>query len=190
MDLRTWIADEHASLWSRLQDSVIARVPPERWTEHPDHGGSCLAHLLVHAALHADAALHAVVLDTAPLMSAWRERLGLTGLGAHQGLPEAEDTHVVTQIQVSVLLDYAQAVHAATAAWVATGDLSVLDEVPASSDRLARQGGVMLDEVPWLHSLWMGKTIGWFVQWECTGHWLNHLGEMISLRNRMGLSPF
>jgi hypothetical protein len=30
----------------------------------------------------------------------------------------------------------------------------------------------------------------WFVQWPVIGHGNAHVGEGISLRNRMGLSPF
>jgi hypothetical protein len=28
------------------------------------------------------------------------------------------------------------------------------------------------------------------VRWACIGHVQNHLGEMVSVRNRLGLSPF
>jgi len=190
MDLRTWITAEHASLGDRLRDSVLERVPVERWTEHADGGGSCLAQLLVHVSLHADLALHAVVLAQAPLIETWRDRLGLTHLGPHQGLPEAEDPEVVASVQVDALLDYAAAVHGATATWITGADLAQLDVVPDASRRLAELGGVEVDAVPWLHRMWSDKPVWWFVQWECTGHVLNHLGEMVSLRNRMGLSPF
>ena len=190
VDLRTWIADEHSSLWGRLHDSVIARVPTPRWTEHPDHGGSCLAQLLFHVSLHADTALHAVVLEQAPLIQIWRDRLGLTHLGPHQGMPEAEDPEVVAGVQVDALLDYAAAVHGAMAAWIASADLAQLDVVPDASHRLRDVGGVSIEAVPWLHAMWTDKPIAWFVQWECSGHVLNHLGEMVAVRNRMGLSPF
>ena len=189
MDLRTWISDELRSLWTRLDDGVVRKVPVDRWAEHPDQGGSCLAQLMFHASLHADLALHAVVLDADPLINRWRDRLGLAGLRPHQGLPEAEDTSVVSKIEVPSLLDYSQQVHGAAGRWAAGVDLAVLDEVPPASERLRNRGGVSVDSVPWLHAMWTDKPISWFVQWECSGHWLNHLGEMISVRNRMGLSP-
>ena len=46
------------------------------------------------------------------------------------------------------------------------------------------------DEFPWLYSMWAGKALWWFVQWPVIGHGHAHVGEAISLRNRMGLSPF
>ena len=172
---------------SATNDATGARP---RFGEHPDQGGSCLAQLMFHASLHADLALHAVVMDAAPLIHHWRDRLGLAGLRPHQGLPEAEDPAVVSTIDVPALLDYAQAVHHATAEWVGAADLTMLDKIPPASDRLHASGGVSVEAVPWLHAMWADKPISWFVQWECSGHWLNHLGEMISVRNRMGLSPF
>jgi hypothetical protein len=38
--------------------------------------------------------------------------------------------------------------------------------------------------------MWAGQPVSFFVQWEVVGHRLNHLGEMIAVRGRLGLSPF
>ncbi len=190
MDLRTWIASEHAAVGARFTEGVASRVPLDRWTEHPDGGGSCLAQLVFHVSLHADMALHAVVLGRSPLVNGWRDRLGLTNLLPHKGLPEAEDTGVVANIQVPHLVEYATAVHEATRTWLDTADVAILDDIPPASERLRRYGLVSVDSVPWLHAMWTDKPVSWFVQWECIGHVLNHLGEMVAVRNRMGLSPF
>jgi len=58
------------------------------------------------------------------------------------------------------------------------------------AENLARFGNVPVEAVPWLHAMWTGKPVSWFVGWECSGHVLNHIGEMVSVRNRLGLSPF
>lgn len=65
-----------------------------------------------------------------------------------------------------------------------------LDTVPGTSRRLERRAGVRETEVPWLHAMWHGRTVGWLVQWEAVGHAYSHLGEMIALRNQLGFSPF
>ena len=44
--------------------------------------------------------------------------------------------------------------------------------------------------MPWLYRMWEDKPVSWFVQWEAIGHRVNHVGEMVSVRNRLGLSPF
>jgi hypothetical protein len=45
-------------------------------------------------------------------------------------------------------------------------------------------------EVDWLHRMWADKPVWWLVQWPVVGHGHAHVGEAISVRNRMGLSPF
>ena len=190
MDLRTWIAEEHRTLWDRFGDSIVALVPRDRWGEHADGAGSCIGQLVYHVSLHADMALHCVIQAKPPLVIDWRERLGVGSLGAHRGLAESEDAGVVACLDMEALYGYAGAVHEATGAWLASADLARLDARPAASDGLARLGDAGVDAVPWLHRMWSDKPVGWFVQWECTGHVLNHLGEMVSVRNRLGLSPF
>ena len=44
--------------------------------------------------------------------------------------------------------------------------------------------------VPWLYSMWADQPTAFYVRWEATGHRLQHVGEMVSVRNRLGLSPF
>jgi hypothetical protein len=190
VDLRRWIVDEHTSLWTRFTDGIVARVPSERWTEHADAGGSCLAQLTFHVSLHADVAMQCVINERPPLVDDWRHDLGLEALAPHRGLSEAEDPDVVAAVRPDALVAYAEAVHRATAQWVRGADLGRLAAVPDASPRLVRHAGVTEDAVPWLHRMWTDQPVAWFVQWECTGHVLNHLGEMVSVRNRMGLSPF
>jgi hypothetical protein len=75
-------------------------------------------------------------------------------------------------------------------AWLDAVAMSTFDTVPDAPRRLAEVAGIPADDLAWLHSMWAGRTVGWFVQWECIGHGITHVGEMVSVRNRMGLSPF
>ena len=45
-------------------------------------------------------------------------------------------------------------------------------------------------DVGWLHRMWSDKPVWWLLQWPVIGHGHAHVGEAISVRNRMGLSPF
>jgi hypothetical protein len=190
VDLRTWILADHTALADRFDRAVAAHVPLDRWREHADGGGSSIAFLVFHCAWHEDLAVTTAVRGRPPLLLTWRPPLGLIGAALHEGLGEGEPHHLTADLHLASLVDYARAVHHQTREWLAHADLVVLDQVPPAGERIDRLAGVEAGVVPWLHAQWAGKTVGWFVQWEAIGHRQGHLGEMISVRNRLGLSPF
>ena len=190
VDLRRWILEEHRSIWSRLVDGVVDRVPTDRWAEHPDSGGSCIGFLLFHTSVHADYAGRVVSRGLRPLLADHRDALGLAGIAPERGVGEAEDAGIVSALVMPGLLEYARAVHEDNAAWFATLDPDVLDTVLPASDRLTELAGLAPDALPWLRNMWSDKPVWWHAQWEMAGHLLNHVGEMVAVRNRMGLSPF
>jgi hypothetical protein len=88
------------------------------------------------------------------------------------------------------LLAYVDAVFAATRSWLDDVGSMALDTVPDTSHRLVDKAGLAVDDVDWLHRMWTDKPVWWLVQWPVVGHGHAHVGEAISIRNRMGLSPF
>jgi len=189
VDLRDWIATEHGSAAARFEQSVVAHVPLERWTETAGDGGSSIAFLTFHVAYHEDLAVGAVLGGGTPVLTSWHRRLGLDGLAPHVGLAEAEPADLTAALDVQQLLGYATAVGRATSSWLDGVDIATLDARPDAAAALSTTG---VDEaaVPWLYAMWAGKPATWFVQWEAIGHRVNHVGEMVSVRNRLGLSPF
>ena len=123
-------------------------------------------------------------------MAGWRDRLGLGPWPAPAGLGEAEDPDVTAALDLDALDAYAGAVHEATGTWLDAVDLAELGGAPPAGRRISDLAGVSDAAVPWLHAMWEGKPSTWFVQWEAVGHPQGHLGEMVSLRSRLGLSPF
>jgi hypothetical protein len=65
-----------------------------------------------------------------------------------------------------------------------------LDTVPDTERRLTQVAGLDPDELGWLVRMWQGRTVSWLVQWPMLGHVNAHTGEAVSVRNRLGLSPF
>lgn len=189
MDLRAWIIDEHAAVLTRFERSVAAVVPPERWRDPAGEGGSSIASLALHTAYHEDVAVNTAVRGGSPLMSEWRAALGLDAIAPHIGLGEAESRELTSAVDIDALLRYLISVHARTAGWLAAVDLATLEQRPASADGLAA-ADIAEGDVPWLYAMWDGQPASWFVQWEAIGHRVNHVGEMVSVRNRLGLSPF
>jgi hypothetical protein len=124
------------------------------------------------------------------MFAAHRRALGLDGTPASVGLPEREDTAVSHAVQRGQLLDYFEAVFDATSAWLADLGSMALDPPPGTGLRLESKAGLSTDEVGWLHRMWTDKPVWWLLQWPVIGHGHAHVGEAISVRNRMGLSPF
>jgi DinB superfamily len=189
VDLRDWIVDEHANALARFEQSIVTVVPRERWTDQAGDGGSSIAFLAFHTAYHEDLAVNAVLRGAPTVLGTRRDGLGLGGLDAASGLAEAEPRELTTALDLDALGDYVRAVHAATAGHLAELDTASLERPAGGPDGLAAAG---VDEaaVPWLYRMWDGKPAAWFLQWEAIGHRVNHLGEMVSVRNRLGLSPF
>jgi hypothetical protein len=189
VDLRQWIVDEHANALARFEQSIVATVPLERWTDPAGEGGSSIAFLAFHTAYHEDLAVNAVLRQRPPVLDGWRDAVGVAGLEPSVGLAEAEPAELTAALALEPLGAYLRTVHEATVALLATLDTATL---PATVDGPAglAAAGVTDAAVPWLYRMWEGKPAAWFLQWEAIGHRVNHLGEMVSVRNRLGLSPF
>ena len=164
MNVHSWIVNDLESMRSKLNDSVLSVVPTGRWVEQVDNGGSSIAHLLLHVARHQDLAVATAIRNHPPLFEAHCAALGLDDARPSAGLPEREDPAVSNSL--------------------------ALDTIPDTSHRLVDKAGLAVDDVDWLHRMWTGKPVWWLVQWPVVGHGHAHVGEAISIRNRMGLSPF
>lgn len=188
MHLKAWILSDLQSLRAKLQSGVLNIIPVERRSERPDGGGVAPTYILWHLARHHDAAINGVLRQTQNVVEDWTERLGVhTDLW--RGLAEAEDQDLVEELNPEAVSSYTLAVISATASWLAAGDLPRLDDVPDSTSALERLA-VPKERFEWLYSMWEGQPAAWFLQWTAIGHGFSHLGELISIRNRMGLCPF
>lgn len=190
MDLHQWMLNDLAAVRAKLFDSVVALVPRERWLEQVDGGGSTVTHLLLHIARHQDLAVTTVVRNHDARFLAHRDALGLADASTAAGLGEREDLDVSRVVPADALLSYVTEVFEATREWLEPLGSMVLDHVPDAAHRLTHHGGLDRDEVPWLYGMWADRPIWWLVQWPVIGHGNAHVGEGISVRNRMGLSPF
>ena len=181
----------------RFENAIVTHVPQTRWKNDdgalgaPPACGSSIAWLLFHMTYHQDLALNTAVRNHDPLLAEHRAALGLSGFAPGAGLSESEDRDVTAALNLTELRSYATTVAATTAAWIADVPMMAFDTIPASSYRLEHIAGIPADGPwKWLHAMWNDKPVAWFVQWECVGHGHTHVGEMTSIRNRMGLSPF
>lgn len=190
MDLMQWIGADLADVRQRMYGAVVKVVPKQHWGEPADGGGSSLFHLLLHVARHQDLALSTAIRNKAPLFDAHRVELGLAGASPIAGIPEREDTTVTTRLHPDALLAYVTDVFDTTERWLSRVASMALDTIPPTSRRLTVRAGITTDDAAWLHDMWKDKTVAWLVRWPIVGHGNAHVGEMISVRNRLGYSPF
>ncbi|MBI4885004.1 MAG: hypothetical protein HY826_13215 [Actinobacteria bacterium] len=190
MDLHQWMLADLVSVRSKWFDTVVALVPKSRWQEQADGGGSTIAGLLLHVARHQDLAINVVIRNHAPLFGAHAEVLGLAGAGPAVALAELESREATGRVEADPLLAYVGEVFDGTQRWLDDLGTLALDIEPHCDYRLTNKAGLDEREVPWLYKMWAGKPLWWFVQWPVIGHAHAHAGEAISVRNRMGLSPF
>ena len=191
MELITWLGEDLAGLRSRIRTGVVDAVPAERWHEVADGGGSSIAHLLLHLARHHDLALNAAIRGNAPVFANHREALGLGGAGASAGLGEREDPAVTAAASPEAIARFLVDVFDSTERWLRDdGRRLDLDVVPPTADRLGELAGLGRDEAGWLFDMWRDRPAWWVLQWPVLGHGHAHVGEAMSVRNRMGLGRF
>lgn len=190
MDLKTWIDTDHASIATRFESAIVGHVTQRHWKSHSD-GGSSIAWLVFHMTYHHDLALNTAIRNHPPLLAEHRDAIGLGRFDPSAGLSESEDREVTAALRLDELRTYVDAVDAGAQAWIDHISIMALDSIPEASWRLEHKAGIPADgPLSWLHAMWAGKTVAWFVQWECIGHRHAHVGEMVGVRNRLGLSPF
>lgn len=190
MDLHQWMLADLAAVRSKLFDSIAALIPTERWLEAVDGGGSTVTHLLLHIARHQDLAVNSVARQQDALYLARRESLGTSQAPVGAGLAEKEDPAITALVRPDALIDFVRAVFDGTDEWLRRLGSPALDAVPDAAGGLTEHALLTQAEFGWLYGMWNDKAIWWFAQWPVIGHGNAHVGEGISVRNRMGLSPF
>jgi DinB family protein len=191
MELTAWLVDDLDAVRARFLNAIAAHVPEERWTERADGGGSSIAALLLHVTVHQDLAAQTALGGQAPRFQAVAAGLGLdAGASPLASLQEAEDPELTRTLDLTALQAYAAEVHDDVGTVLAQLTTAELEARPPAGERLATVGGVGFDEAPWLYAMWDGKPAAWFVRWELIGHAQGHVGEMVSVRDRLGFRPF
>jgi hypothetical protein len=191
VDLSAWIAGDLAAVRQRFLGAIREHVPRERWRERADGGGSSIAALLLHVTVHQDLATQTALGDRPPLFSDRSRGLGLAaGASPLASLQEAEDPDTTGVLDLGALEAYAAEVHEVATRLVTDLRPDDLDRVPPAGERLAAMGGIPSEQAPWLYAMWEGKPAAWFVRWEIVGHTQGHVGEMVSVRDRLGYRPF
>jgi hypothetical protein len=186
VDFADWLTGEWDEAVGRLRGQVFALVPEDRRVERPGGGNSVLWGTF-HVARHAALAL-AVVGADGPVTAGLFSGHGLCGVPDGGGLEEAEPAWA-GELTATGVDAYFAVVGDATRRFLAAVSLEQLDRLPDAEGALER-AGISPEGFGWLYRMWSAQPVAFFVRWPLVGHLVNHVGEMIATRNRMGLSPF
>jgi hypothetical protein len=185
VDLTQWLVAEHDDTAARLRGQVLGLVPAGRRAERPG-GGSPIIWNTFHLARHAALALDALAPGAAPAAPDWVAGLA-GGAAPAAGFEEAPApwTDALSATDVDAYLG--RVLDAARVFLAEPGH--DFDAVPDVTAALAR-AGVEDGDLVWLRRMWTGKPASWLIRWPLTGHVVNHVGEMLATRGRLGLNPF
>ncbi len=178
------VSDLHETL-ARQRRQVFDVVPAQRRLERFPESNS-ISWAAFHTARHAALALHvlgrpsSVVDDVSGLAEIAFER--------GNGLQEVQQAWF-GEPDPDAVADYNAAVFADVRAYLAGLDDAELDRVPDAASALDG-AGISREDFGWLHAQWTGQPVAFLVRWPLTAHLVHHVGEMITYRNQMGLSPF
>ncbi|MCY4068183.1 MAG: hypothetical protein OXE79_03605 [Acidimicrobiaceae bacterium] len=188
MDLRSWIIGDLLTLRGKLEGGVLKMIPAQQLRQRADGGGIAPSYVLWHLARHHDLAVNGTLRGGGCVVEGWTDRLGVAE-NLWRGLAEGEDCELTDVLDPEAVGGYALAVFDSTAAWLDEHGLPEMDSRPDTASALQAIGAPE-DRFDWLYSMWDGKPAAWFLQWSAVGHGYNHLGELVSIRNRMGFNPF
>ncbi len=169
----------------RLAGQVLDLVPAERRLERFPESNS-IAWAAFHTARHAALALH--VVGRPPGVVDDVSGLAEIAFEGGNGLQEVQQDWF-GEPDPDAVAAYNEAVFADVLAYLAAVDEAELARVPDAASVLDA-ADVSRDAFGWLHAQWTGQPVAFLVRWPLTAHLVHHVGEMITYRNQMGLSPF
>jgi hypothetical protein len=185
VQLSTWLVAELDETVERLTRQVIEIVPPEARRERLP-GANSIGWATFHVARHARLALRVSGIDVSH-SDALLADADPAVIAPSSGLHEVEQP-VLAFLATAQIDEYALAVFGEVRSYLSGLGAGPLDPVSDIAEAL-RQTGLDEGEFGWLYGLWSQRN-GFLVRWPLIGHITHHVGEMITLRNQMGLSPF
>lgn len=187
MDVREWIRADLQAVRDRLERGVVQVIPAARAHERVAGGVAPVA-VMWHTARHHDVAVHRIVRGAPEVLDDWAGRVGIAA-DTWRGLAEREDAELTASLDAEAVGAYLLDVFARSVAWLDAEPLPALDARPDAAGALDALG-TPRDRFDWLYAMWDAKPVEFFLRWEAVGHGYNHLGELVAIRDAMGLSPF
>jgi hypothetical protein len=183
-----WVLAELRALSAAYDFDIGAAVPRDLLTARPPGAENSIAWLSWHLARCEDVAINAVVRGEPQVLhsNGWAGRLGISDARIGTGFSPQDVRRIEDALDIGALAAYASTVRASTVSWLET--TPPLDVIPNVDERLAMSGSIVPAEGAWILQEWTGKPARYFLRTVLIAHGYMHLGEMRSIRGRLGIN--
>lgn len=184
-----FVLDAHKWVRGIFDKDILKYVPLERLGERPGRNTNSIAWVVWHLARLEDLVVNTFARGEAQVLTSgdWMSKVGLDEARIGNSMGDDEISEFGEAIDPQGLLDYWEAVCAATDAWVSSLDPSSLDQVPDVRANVAAAP----DGAPGAEEVYIRghekASIGYLIKWPFTLHGYIHLGEMFTLKGLMGI---
>ncbi|MCZ6707466.1 MAG: DinB family protein [Chloroflexi bacterium] len=186
MEWQDWIIREFEGLAWAFSLNGGGQVPRERWTERPDASPS-IAWTLWHVARTQDLIVNVILRGRPQVLDAgFGERLGSSSREIGTSMAETDLANFDAVIHCEELERYWHAVLTETKSWLATADLTTLDQRPPTQERLRSAGVWHAAGGEWLPDFWGQQSGEFLLRFPSLAHGYMHFGESQVVAARLG----
>ncbi|MGH9196151.1 MAG: DinB family protein [Acidimicrobiia bacterium] len=181
-----WIQGDHRAIRKAFETSIAGVVPKDQWTRRPEDQGNSIAWVIWHMARTEDVVIHAICRGQPQVLirDEWANRIGIDEFRQGTGFSD-EEIAGFGSVDIDAVDSYWMAVRAETEAWLEKLTPEELDESTPMENATA-----VKDQIPnmpdMLIQFWGGRPVGFLLRFSVIWHHLQHVGELQSIRGRLG----
>jgi len=185
------IAELSAAGGFTMQDDTLKRLEEPDLRASPDGLCSIVWHLW-HMTRIEDVVVNTLLRDAPEILDRatggvpWLARLGVDVRLVGTGDTDDEVRAFSERVDLSVLLEYRDAVGRETRAWVQDADFDALDAVPDLEAHFAAAPPIVGERARWLPRFYIGKSGAFLLTFPVTNHGFMHWAEARVTRGRLG----
>lgn len=188
MDLMKWIVAQHRGVRGAFNATVSSMVTHDQMKlRHRDEGNS-IAWVMWHMARTEDVIVNAIIRGQPQLADrdAWAAKIGFEDQRIGTGFGDVEVEDFGKSVDVAALDLYWQAVAESTTAWLKSIDPAKLEEVPDTDAVAARLPEDTFGANNAGLQFWGASSAGRLIGGPVISHGYMHVGEMMTIRSRLG----
>lgn len=188
MELMKWIIAQHRGVRGAFNATVSSMVTHDQMKVRPGGEGNSIAWVMWHMARTEDVIVNGIIRRQPQLLDqdAWASKIGIDDQRIGTGFGDDEIEDFGKAVDVAALDSYWQVVAESSTAWLKSIDAAQLDDLP-DTDSVASElpEGTFGANNAGLQ-FWGGSSTGRLIGGPIISHGYMHVGEMGTIRSRLG----